>query len=75
MPTKKKASFENNLSNLAKIVEQVEDSQTPLDEALSLYKEGLSLAAKCGEALTQYEQEILILQKNADETFVLNSFD
>ena len=74
MPEKKTTSFEEDLSNLARIVEQVEDSQTPLDKALALYKDGLTLAATCGETLTQYEKEILTLQKNADETFVLKSF-
>jgi len=74
MPAKKKTTFEEDLTNLATIVEQVEDSQTPLDKSLALYKEGLTLAAKCGETLTQYENEILILQKNADATFVLQPF-
>ena len=74
MPAKKKATFEDDLTKLAQIVEQVEDSQTPLDKALTLYKEGLTLAAKCGETLTGYENEIQVLQKNADETFELSSF-
>ena len=71
MPAKKKTSFEDDIIRLAQIVEQVEDGQTPLDKALTLYKEGLTIAAKCGETLTVYENEILTLQKNADETFKL----
>ena len=74
MPAKKKTTFEEDLANLATIVEQVESSSTPLDKSLALYKEGLTLAAKCGETLTKYEEEILTLQKNADDTFILKPF-
>jgi len=74
MPAKKKTSFEDDLANLERIVAEVEDGQTPLDKSLALYKDGLALAAKCGEALTKYEQEILTLQKNADATFSLQPF-
>ena len=70
MPAKKN-KFEEELQRLATIVEEVESGQTPLDTALKLYKEGLTLAAKCGASLTAYEEEVLTLQKNADETFKL----
>ena len=63
---KKKTTFESDITRLGEIVEQVEDSQTPLDTAINLYKEGLELAAKCGKVLSQYEDEILMLQKDAD---------
>jgi len=71
---KKKTSFEADITRLSEIVEQVEDSETPLDTAISLYKEGLELAAKCGETLGQYEEEILTLQKDANKNFVTKSF-
>ena len=75
MPAKKKTTFEEDLMRFADIVEQVEASQTPLDKALALYKEGLTLATKCGETLTQYEQEIQTLQKNADNSFTLQPLE
>lgn len=61
---KKKTTFETDIARLTEIVEQVEDSQTTLDAAIALYKEGLALAEKCGKVLNQYEEEILILQKD-----------
>jgi len=70
---KKKTSFETDIARLAEIVEQVEDAATPLDNAISLYKEGLLLVAKCGKTLGQYEEEILILQKDVDENFILKA--
>jgi len=72
---KKKVTFESDISRLAEIVEQVEDSTTPLETAINLYKEGLELAAKCGKILTKYEDEILMLQKEADGSFVMKEFD
>jgi len=67
----KKNSFEADLNRLSVIVEKVEDSETPLDAAVALYKEGLELAGKCGEALRKYEKDIMILQKKAGEEFTL----
>ena len=66
---KKKPSFEADLSRLAEIVELAEDSQTPLDTAVTLYKEGLELAAKCSKTLNQYEEDILILQNETLSNF------
>ena len=70
----KKTNFEDDITKLAGIVEQIEDNQTPLDVAISLYKEGTALATKCGEILSQYEEEIHLLQQNADNTFILKRF-
>lgn len=69
----KKISFEAKLEKLAEIVETVDDAATPLDEAISLYKNGVTLAAECGEILRRHEEEILILQKNVEE-FSLSPF-
>jgi len=75
MPKKKSTStFETDLSRLTEIVESMEDSDTPLDSAISLYKEGLELAVKCGQTLTNYETEILTLQKEADGSFTTTPF-
>jgi exodeoxyribonuclease VII small subunit len=67
MPAKKKApTFEEKLEKLAEIVEKVEDSGTPLDTSISLYKDGIVLAKECGEVLRKYEEEVFILQKDAE---------
>jgi len=70
----KKNSFEDDIIKLTGIIEQIEDNQTPLDTAISLYKEGIATATKCGEILTQYEKEIHLLKQNADSTFILEHF-
>ena len=65
---KKKSNFEQDIKRLAEIVEEVENSDTSLDAAISLYKEGIELAAKCGTVLKQYEEEVHVLQKDAEIT-------
>ncbi|MDR0271811.1 MAG: exodeoxyribonuclease VII small subunit [Clostridiales bacterium] len=74
MQKSKKLKFENKLERLREIVSIVEDIDTPLDEAISLYKEGIAVAKECGEALRGYEEQVLLLKKTADE-FVLEPFD
>jgi exodeoxyribonuclease VII small subunit len=59
-------SFEKKIASLEEIVEQIEDAQTPLDAAVSLYKNGIELARECGEILRGYEEEVQVLKKSAD---------
>ncbi|MCL2499907.1 MAG: exodeoxyribonuclease VII small subunit [Defluviitaleaceae bacterium] len=67
-------TFELSIEKLAVLTEAIESPATPLDEALALYKEGIALAKECGEALSGYEAEIMVLQKEADGVFALNPF-
>jgi len=61
---KKKLTYEAQLERLAEIVERIDDSETGLDTAMALYKEGLELAEKCTQVLTQYEKDILLLESD-----------
>jgi len=71
---KKKPKFEEALLRLSDIIETIEDSETTLDSAIKLYKEGLVLAVDCGDILSHYESEVLLLQKDANEKFSLTTF-
>ena len=70
---KKKKSIEDKFQRLAAISAQIE-GDTPLDVAISLYKEGLALVEDCGSQLKKYEAEVLVLKKNADEMFRFEPF-
>ena len=74
MAKRKKESFERNLERLEQLAEEVEDASTPLEAAIDLYKEGIELAAKCGETLKQYEADVLMLKKQSEEVFELTPF-
>ena len=71
---RKKLKFEDAISRLSEIVDTIEDGDTTLDDAIKLYKEGLVLAQNCGDILGKYEDEVLQLQKTADDTFALKLF-
>ena len=62
---KKKQSFEEAMTRLEEIVERLEQEEAPLEEAVALYKEGLTLSAICREKLAAAEGEIVFLRKEA----------
>lgn len=71
---KKKTTFESDITRLSDIIEQIEDSDTKLEAAITLYKEGLELVSKCGKMLTSYEEEVLVLQRDADSNYDISVF-
>ena len=70
---KKKKSIEEKFQRLSEISALIE-GDTPLEAAISLYKEGLQLVEDCGSQLKKHEAEVLMLKKNADELFSLEPF-
>ena len=62
---KKKQSFEEAMTRLEEIVEQLEQEEAALEDAVALYKEGLTLSALCREKLAAAEGEIVLLRKEA----------
>lgn len=62
---KKKQTFEEATERLEEIVERLEQEEISLETAVSLYKEGLTLAALCKEKLATAEGEIVLLRREA----------
>ena len=62
---RKKQTFDEAMERLEEIVEQLEQEEVSLETAVSLYKEGLTLAALCREKLSAAEGEIVLLRKEA----------
>lgn len=62
---KKKPTFEEAMERLEAIVERLEQEEVPLDAAVDLYKEGLTLSALCREKLAAAEGEIVLLRQEA----------
>ncbi|SRR5579872_423623 len=58
VPAKRKPSFEEALTRLEAIVEQLDDGELPLERSLALFKEGRALAARCREMLEQAERDV-----------------
>lgn len=77
MTTRKgtKQTLESALKRLEVIVNTLEDGETPLDEAIALYEEGLELSKTCGERLKETELRLKKLSKNVDGQFELSDLE
>ena len=58
--------FENAIKELEQIVEQLEDSELSLDDALKLFERGIKLSQLCSAKLDDAEQKVEKLVKGAD---------
>ena len=55
--------FENALSELEERVRRLEGGDLPLDEALTLYEQGVELARTCHEQLEEAEKRVAALAR------------
>ena len=62
----KKFVFEEALTRLEEIVDQLSKGDAPLDKSLKLFEEGTALIKKCGQALDKAEQKVELLVKALD---------
>lgn len=61
MKAENKKNIEEYIAELSDISTRLNDSAVSLDEAVQLYKQGMTAAAQAQELLTAYEQEIEII--------------
>ncbi|MEO8168098.1 MAG: exodeoxyribonuclease VII small subunit [bacterium] len=66
-----KQTFEQSIRRLEQIVEDLEQGDTPLDDALKMYEEGIALSKACVEKLTQSEFRLKKLSKDIQGSFHL----
>ena len=55
------ANFEQAMERLETIVEKLESGDVPLEAAIELFQEGMSLSRICGQKLEQVERRIEML--------------
>ena len=55
---KKEKKFEEAMSELEQIVQQLERGDVPLDEAIEKFQEGMALSQYCNETLTKAEETV-----------------
>jgi exodeoxyribonuclease VII small subunit len=73
MPTNDTQNFEKSFSQLQQLIQKLENSELPLDEALQLYEEGKRLSALCSSILENAQLRLTQLseasttQEEADE--------
>ncbi|MGL4254467.1 MAG: exodeoxyribonuclease VII small subunit [Fusobacteriaceae bacterium] len=67
----KKNSFENNIENLDKIIENLESGELGLDESIKEYEKAMKLIKKSSEILRAAEGKIIkVSEKNEEIEFV-----
>ena len=69
--SKKEVSFEENLVELEKIVKQLENGDTNLDDAINEFNKAMKLAKLCDEKLKQAEETLtkIVSEDNTLENF------
>ncbi len=66
--TKKSAvTFEQAITELESLIENIEINQTDLESALNNYKHGMELVKFCQEKLREVEQKIKILDTESNQ--------
>ena len=65
--TKKKATFEEAMTQLAAIADEIEKGEIGLEESINRYEEGMKLLAHCQKVLDTAEQRIVKLRPEADK--------
>ena len=64
MAEKKELTLEEAMARLEKVVAELENEKLPLEDALKLYEEGVSIAARCAGELESAKRRIQILQQS-----------
>lgn len=66
---KKELSFEESMQQLEEVVRLLEQGNVPLEEAIELYKRGMTLSKSCHDTLQQAEEQLITLvDRNGQET-------
>jgi exodeoxyribonuclease VII small subunit len=73
--TKPEISFEAALTQLEKIVEEMDDDALPLEELIVRYSEGTKLVKVCEERLATVEKKIEIISRSATGEPRLQDFE
>ncbi|MCM3599642.1 exodeoxyribonuclease VII small subunit [Robertmurraya korlensis] len=71
MSNETKISFEEAMQQLEDIVEQLEEGDVPLEEAISIYKKGMELSKLCHDKLRNVEEQLteILTENGKKETF------
>ncbi len=71
----KEKTFEEALSQLEKIVLELEEGELSLEEALKKFEEGIELSRFCTQKLTQAEEKVVMLTKTVQGEFKTEPLD
>lgn len=75
MSKKKSASYEDSVARLNEIVRLLDSEETPLEDSMKLYSEGIEIVEKCVKDLSEARTRIKELRERSDGVFELLDFD
>ena len=70
-----KKNFEKALSDLENIVQRLDENDLSLDEALSLFEEGIKLSRFCSQKLDSVENKVEILLRDDEGNLKKEPFE
>jgi exodeoxyribonuclease VII small subunit len=73
--SRKENTFESSLKRLEAIVQQLEDGEVPLSDAVKLYEEGILLSKECLKQLTDVETKLKKITADLDGSFKLTDLE
>ncbi len=75
MPTNDTPNFEKSFSQLQQVIQKLENSELPLDEALQLYEEGKCLSVLCASILENAQLRLTQLSETNSAKEAVSSDD
>ena len=63
----KKESFKQSMDRLDEIIARLNQNEVELEEAITLFEEGLKLVKQCDARLKQFEQRVSVLSEVQEE--------
>ena len=63
----KKESFKQSMDRLDEIIARLNQNEVELEEAITLFEEGLKLVKQCVARLKQFEQRVSVLSEVKEE--------
>lgn len=70
MSEEKELSFEEAVEKLEEVVEKLEQGDVPLEEAISMFQEGMTLSKLCHDKLKNVEKSMdRIIQEDGEVQF------
>ena len=63
---KETMNFEENVEQLEKVVQELENGNLNLEDSIKKFEEGMAISKKCNEILEEAEKKITVLIKKDD---------
>ncbi|MCZ7555525.1 MAG: exodeoxyribonuclease VII small subunit [Bacteroidia bacterium] len=75
MGKQKNTGIEASLQRLQDIVQKLDAEETPLEDSMKLYEEGILIVESCVKDLSEARTRVKELRKRADGVFELLDFE